>query len=59
MKREPTKEEIRQRRIEHLKWLRDHYRKMELGSSREERLALKAQQMLLQKRAEQIERGDR
>ena len=52
MPKEFTKEELRQMKIEHLKWLRDHYKRMEHGSTPDEKIALKAQAFLLQKRKE-------
>lgn len=53
------KEKIKKDKIERLVWLRDQYRRMQLGASKEEKMALRYESAVLAKRLEVAQRGGR
>lgn len=56
---EAQKDKIKKDKYERLNWLREQYRKMQLGASKEEKIALKCESAVLAKRLEVASRGER
>ena len=56
---EAQKDKIKKDKYERLNWLREQYRKMQLGASKEEKIALKCESAVLAKRLEVVSRGER
>ena len=52
-----TEQERKQAKIERLKWLQKQYIKMQLGASKEEKVALRCESAVLAKRLEVAQRG--
>ena len=54
-----TEQERKQAKIERLKWLQKQYQVMQLGASKEEKMALRCESAVLAKRLEVAQRGGR